>query len=100
MLLFWLGLGMPTLCQVCSKPSELGEAVVSASVLGALFYSGTQHICGEPEDRCLGIHNGPVLQRRWMYERAMTSEPRGQSCPGSLSSQSITVSGPHRAPCN
>lgn len=38
-LLFCLGLGMPTLCQVCSKLSEPGETVVSASVLCALFYS-------------------------------------------------------------
>lgn len=93
---------MPTLCQVCSKLSEPGEAVVSASVLCALFYRGTQHICGELEDRCFGIHSGLVLQRRrWRYGRAMTSELRGQSCPGSgsLSSQSITVSGTHRAPC-
>lgn len=50
---------MPTLCQVCSKLSEPGETVVSASVLCALFYSGTQHICGELEDRCFGIHSGP-----------------------------------------
>lgn len=61
MLLFWLGLGMSRLCQVCSKSSECGEAVVSASVLCALVYSGTLPSSGELEDRCFGVHNGFIL---------------------------------------
>lgn len=61
MLLFLLGLGMPILCQDCSKFSRTGEAFISASVHPAVNHSGTLLICGEPEHRWFGIHNGPVL---------------------------------------
>lgn len=75
MLSFLLGLGMPVLCQDCSKFSETGEAFVSASVLPAVIYRGTLLICGELEHTCFGIHNGPVLPRRgWRYGRVMTPE--------------------------
>lgn len=61
MLLFLVGLGLPILCQDCSKFSRTGEAFVSASVLPAGNHSGTLLIWGELEHRWFAIHNGPVL---------------------------------------